>query len=156
MPPSVGPSGASRSPLAARVRHGARLCVVLVFAAWAFVGEPAMAQQPGDNQNPAAVYPAGYSARWIEDAAFVYGPDLLTFDVRQYLAGAARHLVQYAEVISHWSGNKSISPELLLTILELRSSATSNGPTPKALADPAAGLVPRADFETQIRNQRNP
>jgi len=155
MPPSVGPSGASRSPLAARVRHGARLCVVLVFAAWAFVGGPAMAQQPGDNQNPAAVYPAGYSARWIEDAAFVYGPDLLTFDVRQYLAGAAPHLVQYAEVISHWSGYYSISPKLLLTILELRSGAISKGPNPDSLANPSAGLVPGADFETQVRNLLN-
>jgi LasA protease len=98
--------------------------------------------------NPAGVYPDGYSKRWLEDADFLYGPRLLDFNLNAFLEQAAPHLVPYSTAISHWSGLYSISPKVLLTVMEMRSSAVSN---PAGLADPFAGLAGNGDFETQIR-----
>src|SRR5262245_27598900 len=68
--------------------------------------------------DPAAVYPAAYTERWIDDADFVYGPRLLDFDLPAYFRDAAPHLVPHATFISHWCGFYSISPKVLLAIME--------------------------------------
>lgn len=99
-------------------------------------------------QDPLTLFADGVSARWIEDAEFVYGPALLDFDVRAYLATAAPHLVPQAEAISHWTGHYSISPRVLLAVLEMQSGVMTN---PAALANPSAGLVAGADAGEQIR-----
>src|SRR5262245_31029656 len=73
-----------------------------------------------------AVYPAGYTEPWVEDSTFVYGPALLDFDVAAYLSANAPHLASHAEVISHWCGFYSISPKVLLAILETRSGVVTS------------------------------
>lgn len=128
---------------------------LLLIALLALVAAPAAAQpiQHADGptkpapQAPLTVFADGFSARWIEDADFVYGPALLDFDVRAYLASAAPHLGPQAEAISHWAGHYSLSPKVLLALLEMQSGVLSN---PAALADPSAGLAP-GDAGEQIR-----
>lgn len=129
---------------------------LLLVALLAVVAVPAAAQpiQHADGptkpapQAPLDLFADGFAARWIEDADFVYGPALLDFDVRAYLATAAPHLVPHAAAISHWAGHYSISPKVLLALLEMQSSAVSNA---VALADPSAGLV-AGNAGEQIRN----
>jgi hypothetical protein len=98
-----------------------------------------------------SVYPVGYSGRWIEDSEFVYGPALLNFDVKAYLATEAPHLSQYSEFISHWCGYHSISPKVLLTVLEMRSGLVTTSATAASLANPLAGLLPGTTFEEQVQ-----
>jgi LasA protease len=98
--------------------------------------------------NPAAVYPDGYSSRWLDDADFLYGPRLLDFNLNAFLEQNAPHLVPYSTLINHWCGLYSISPKVLLTVMEMRSSAVSN---PAGLANPFAGLAGDGDFDAQLR-----
>ena len=43
----------------------------------------------------------------------------------KYLADVAPHLLPHAEYMSHWCGFYSISPKLLLAIIEMRSGLVS-------------------------------
>ena len=109
-------------------------------------------QQRQAPDNAALVYPSTYSEHWIEDAEFLHGAALLDFDLTKYLADVAPHLLPHAEYMSHWCGFYSISPKLLLAIIEMRSGLVLASGTPAALDDPLRGLVPGTDFQTQIQN----
>jgi LasA protease len=99
---------------------------------------------------PTGVYGAGYSATWIEDKDFLHGPALLDFDLKAYLAASAPALLPYAEYIAHWCGYYSISPKVILTLIDLRSGLISSGGTTGSLADPFDGLVAAEGFEAQV------
>src|SRR4051794_40131108 len=98
------------------IRVGGAAAVLLVVLAGnigAQVPRPVEGPAPQPARSSTSTdYPAGYSGRWIEDAEFLYGPSLVTFDLGAYLAANAPHLTPYAEVISHWCGFYSISPKL--------------------------------------------
>ncbi len=57
--------------------------------------------------------------------------EMFQFDLEAYLAVQAPHLLPYAEVISHWSGYSSISPKVMLTLLEQQSGLLRAAPSQK-------------------------
>lgn len=79
----------------------------------------------------------GTSYQIIPDSAFVYGPDLIGFDLRAYVESSPGWYKQYGSYIQAeykdaadlllWLGeNYSINPRLLLALLEYRAQALSN------------------------------
>lgn len=131
--------------------------------AWAAVGvaialggtpthDQLMARAPQSAATDPSAYPPGYSIPWLEDRDFLYGPALLDFDLEIYLARRAPQLSSHATEISHWSGFYSINPQVLLTLIDMRSGLVSGASTADAMNDPLAGLVEGATFTDQIRN----
>jgi LasA protease len=132
-----------------------RLVLVLALASSitplaAQLAQPADGPQKPAPTDPLTVFAEEFSSRWIEDSEFVYGPALLDFDLRAYLAASAPHLLPHAEAMSHWAGYYSISPKLLLALLEMQSSVWSVA-TSAAMANPTAGLAAGSEFNEQIR-----
>ncbi|MEL7644904.1 MAG: LysM peptidoglycan-binding domain-containing M23 family metallopeptidase [Anaerolineaceae bacterium] len=79
----------------------------------------------------------GTSYQIIPDSAFVYGPDLMGFDLREYVESSPGWYKQYGSYIQaeykdaanllSWLGeNYSINPRLLLALLEYRAQALTN------------------------------
>lgn len=61
-----------------------------------------------------------------QQSTLIYSYDeMFNFDIESYLASQAPHLLPYAEVISHWSGYSSISPKVLLTLIEQQTGLLS-------------------------------
>jgi LasA protease len=114
-------------------------------------GKDQAAPVSGSASQPTTVYGAGYSALWMADKDFVHGPALLDFDLKAYLAASAPALLPHAEYIAHWCGYYSISPKVLLTLIDLRSGLISSGGTTGSIADPFAGLVAAEGFEAQVQ-----
>ncbi len=97
------------------------------------------------------------SASWADDghaATLIYSYDeMFQFDLEAYLAVQAPHLLPYAEVISHWSGYSSISPKVMLTLLEQQSGLLRAAPSQKKqLLRPFAGLSQKTDFASQYQD----
>ncbi|RDH42249.1 M23 family metallopeptidase [Zooshikella ganghwensis] len=82
----------------------------------------------------------------------LYSPtEMSQFDLAQYLAQHAPHLSQYAEVISHWSGFTSISPKVLLALMEQQSGIITNSSATEAdLQSPFGNLSVKVGFDVQI------
>ncbi len=86
------------------------------------------------------------------NSALVYSYDeMFNFDIDQYLASQAPHLLPYAEVISHWAGYTSISPRVLLTLIDLQSQLISQ-PDLALLQQPLAGLSSANGFSAQLQD----
>lgn len=87
-------------------------------------------------------------------ARLIYSYDeMFQFDLEAYLAVQAPHLLPYAEVISHWSGYSSISPKVMLTLLEQQSGLLRAAPSQKKqLLRPFAGLSQKTDFASQYQD----
>ena len=84
--------------------------------------------------------------------ALIYSYDeMFNFDINQYLASQAPHLLPYAEVISHWAGYSSISPRVLLTLIDLQSQLISQ-PDLALLQQPLAGLSNADSFSAQLQD----
>ncbi|WP_263143957.1 peptidoglycan DD-metalloendopeptidase family protein [Pseudomonas sp. RIT-PI-AD] len=84
------------------------------------------------------------------EAALLYSyQEMQTFDLAAYLREHAPALLPQAEVISHWAGYSSISPKVLLTLIEMHSAALSK-PTAYALAHPFGPLSTGKDFSAQV------
>ncbi|MCP4408452.1 MAG: M23 family metallopeptidase, partial [Gammaproteobacteria bacterium] len=75
----------------------------------------------------------------------------MDFDIQEFLADHAPHLSAYAEVISHWCGYYSVSPKVLLTLIDIQSGLVSWGNTLESLDRPLGGLVESAEFAAQIK-----
>ncbi len=85
-------------------------------------------------------------------SALIYSYDeMFHFDIEQYLASQAPHLLPYAEVISHWAGYSSISPRVLLTLIDLQSQLISQ-PDPAQLQQPLVGLSSADGFSAQLQD----
>lgn len=82
---------------------------------------------------------------------FLYGQDAEAFDLEGYLAVNAPFLRGKKELIAHWSGYYSISPKVLLTLMELQSGLIS-APSEAKLRTPFAGLSKKRGFEKQLRD----
>lgn len=82
---------------------------------------------------------------------FLYGQDAEAFDLESYLAVNAPFLLNKKELIAHWSGYYSISPKVLLTLMELQSGLIS-APSKEKLTAPFAGLSKKRGFEKQLRD----
>lgn len=62
---------------------------------------------------------ASASPQLLSQQNFVYTPsEMLDFDIEVYLQANAPELVEHAEVISHWAGRISISPKIILSLIE--------------------------------------
>ena len=79
----------------------------------------------------------GTAYQIIPDSAFVYGPDLIGFDLRAYVESSPGWYKQYgsyiqaeykdaADLLSWLGENYSINPRLLLALLEYRAQALTN------------------------------
>lgn len=85
-------------------------------------------------------------------SALIYSYDeMFNFDINQYLASQAPHLLPYAEVISHWAGYSSISPRVLLTLIDLQTNLISQ-PDLALLQQPLSGLSTQEGFSAQLQD----
>jgi len=84
----------------------------------------------------------------------VYSYDeMFNFDIEAYLASQAPHLLPYAEQISHWAGYSSISPRVLLALMEQQSGVLrSPNLSAEQLAQPFAKLSAKPDFAGQLQD----
>jgi hypothetical protein len=73
----------------------------------------------------------------IPDAAFVYGPDLLDFDLQAFLQSTPGWFKHYraiinekhldaAGVLTYYSENFSLNPKMLLALIEYQTGALTN------------------------------
>ncbi|MET1080668.1 MAG: M23 family peptidase, partial [Pseudomonas sp.] len=82
---------------------------------------------------------------------FLYAADAEAFDLETYLAVNAPFLRDKKELIAHWSGYYSISPKVVLALMEQQSGLLS-APNAQKLKAPFAGLSKKRGFEKQLRD----
>ena len=87
----------------------------------------------------------------------VYSHDeMFQFDIENYLQARAPHLLPFAETISHWSGYTTVSPKVLIALMEQQSAviskAPSNGLAASALNKPFGDLSRAVGFAEQVRD----
>lgn len=122
-------------------------CLALLTSPLLLAAEPASSAQQAETT----------SSNWSNAghaASLIYSYDeMFQFDLEAYLAVQAPHLLPYAEVISHWSGYSSISPKVMLTLLEQQSGLLRAAPSQKKqLLRPFAGLSQKTDFASQYQD----
>ena len=76
---------------------------------------------------------------------------MFNFDIDNYIASNAPHLKPYAEAISHWAGYSSVSPKVLIALIEQQSQLISQ-PQKQALQQPLAGLSKEQGFVAQVQD----
>jgi LasA protease len=84
---------------------------------------------------------------------FIYTPnEMLNFDIEAYLQVNAPDLVVHAEAISHWSGRTSISPKVILTLIEHQSKSISHSSSPEVLAAALVNLSTKEELSARIQD----
>lgn len=78
--------------------------------------------------------------------------EMFNFDTESYLLATAPELAPYAEVISHWAGYSSISPRVLLTLIEQHSGLISRSRQRSASDRPMGSLSRLSGFNAQVRD----
>ncbi|MBE0362827.1 LasA protease [Pseudoalteromonas ulvae UL12] len=91
------------------------------------------------------------SLQIISTDAFVFNNQLNTIDWDNYFSLYAPSLAHKKEVILHWAGYASISPKLLLALIELQSELISEPDTEK-LTSPLQGLSGKQGFDQQVED----
>ncbi len=76
---------------------------------------------------------------------------MFNFDIENYLNENAPHLAPYAETISHWAGVSSISPKVLIALVEHQTSLVSNE-NAQDLSRPFGDLSTESSFREQMRD----
>lgn len=126
----------------------------IVLSCFALLASPlVLAAEPATSEPQAVtISPSGSDAG--NAATLIYSYDeMFQFDLDAYLAVQAPHLLPYAEVISHWSGYSSISPKVMLTLLEQQSGLLRAAPRQKKqLLRPFAALSQKTDFASQYQD----
>jgi LasA protease len=78
---------------------------------------------------------------------------MLSFDLENYLLQNAPHLVKYAEIISHWCGYSSISPKVIIALIEYQTGLISNTqPDPNDMQKPFSSLSDSTGFSKQVKD----
>lgn len=85
----------------------------------------------------------------IQNDAFIDGPVTIDFSWSHYLQQQSPHLLEYAEIFSHWGGSASINPKLLITIMELNSQIITLENS-QVLVNPFATHFIAENFNAQI------
>lgn len=100
--------------------------------------------------SPAA--PAGSAPVTVSD--LIYTPEeMFGFDIERYLAKRAPHLLGHSEAISHWAGYSSISPKVLIALMEQQSGViTRNRMRDNAMTRPFGKLSLRSGFDQQVED----
>jgi LasA protease len=80
--------------------------------------------------------------------------EMLNFSIETYVMTYAPHLLPYAESISHWSGYSSISPKILLALMEHQSSIISIESS-EGLSQPFKSLSDKFGFSEQTKDVSN-
>lgn len=89
----------------------------------------------------------------ITKEEFVYSYDeMLSFDVEAYLQTNAPHLASYAEIISHYAGYSSISPKVLIAIMEQKTGIISNPVSAASITRPFGDLSSKIGFKEQVKD----
>jgi len=79
---------------------------------------------------------------------------MLDFSVEAYLTTFAPHLISHAEIISHWAGFSSISPKILIALMEYQSSIISIESS-EGLSRPFGELSDKTGFNEQLKDISN-
>lgn len=84
----------------------------------------------------------------------IYGrEEMFGFDIEGYLAARAPALLPYAETISHWAGYSSISPRVLIALIEQQSGLLSRPQASRvAMVRPMGELSSAQGFSEQVRD----
>lgn len=86
-----------------------------------------------------------------QDLVYSYD-EMFDFDTAAYLAKHAPHLVRHSESISHWAGYSSISPKVLIALMEQQSGVVSRQrASADAMRRPFGKLSAAKDFNSQTR-----
>jgi murein DD-endopeptidase MepM/ murein hydrolase activator NlpD len=78
--------------------------------------------------------------------------EMFSFDTESYLLAQAPELAQYAEIISHWAGYSSVSPRVLLALIEQHSGLISRSGQRGAINRPMGSLSKLSGFNAQVRD----
>ena len=78
--------------------------------------------------------------------------EMLNFDLDGYLKSQAPHLLEHAEVISHYAGYSSISPKLLIALMEQESGVVTDSKTQAKLDRPFGILSSKVGFREQVED----
>ncbi|WP_020405233.1 pre-peptidase C-terminal domain-containing protein [Hahella ganghwensis] len=88
----------------------------------------------------------------ISDDQFIYSyQEMLNFDVEAYLQEHAPHLADKAEIISHWAGYSTVSPKVLLTMIEMKTGLLSANKAASITA-PMGDLSDQQGFSEQVQD----
>jgi hypothetical protein len=88
----------------------------------------------------------------LTEQDLIYTNDqMLNFSIEDYLNTCAPHLLPHAESISHWSGFSSISPKVLLALMEYQSSIISFESS-AGMARPFGVLSEKVGFNEQVKD----
>jgi LasA protease len=87
----------------------------------------------------------------VSNRSFLYGPEVESFDLENYLARNAPKLRAKAELIDHWSGYYSINPKVVLTLAEMQSAVLTK-PDQRNLQAPFGTLSRARGFDGQLRD----
>ncbi len=84
----------------------------------------------------------------------IYTPEeMFGFDIERYLAKRAPHLLGQSEAISHWAGYSSISPKVLIALMEQQSGVvTRTRMRGNATTHPFGKLSRRSGFGPQVED----
>ncbi len=90
----------------------------------------------------------------LSNSAFIYTPaEMLTFNIESYLGTNAPALVNFSEIISHWSGYSSISPKIIIALIEYQTGLVSAENTNAVeLYAPLGNLSEKTGFSEQVRD----
>jgi LasA protease len=99
-----------------------------------------------------AANPADSAPVTVSD--LIYTPEeMFGFDIERYLAKHAPHLRGQSEAISHWAGYSSISPKVLIALMEQQSGiVTRNRIRGNAMTRPFGKLSRRNGFSQQVED----
>lgn len=99
----------------------------------------------------AAVGPVAES---ITASKLIYTPEeMFGFNIDRYLAKRAPHLRSQSEVISHWAGYSSISPKVLIALMEQQSGVVTRARIRgNAMAHPFGKLSRQNGFNNQVKD----
>ncbi|WP_052379862.1 MULTISPECIES: pre-peptidase C-terminal domain-containing protein [unclassified Pseudoalteromonas] len=83
----------------------------------------------------------------------IYNHDeMLNFNIKNYLNSNAPHLNQYAEIISHHAGRTSISPQLIMSLIEFKTQLISSFNSGKYIDKPFGLLSNKVGFSQQVED----
>jgi LasA protease len=97
--------------------------------------------------------PQSTHSQGISKQEFIYSYDeMLNFDIEEYLQAHAPHLVPYAEEISHYAGYSSVSPKVLIALMEHQTGVVTQSSTASKLDRPFGDLSKKVGFREQLED----
>ncbi|MCZ8075225.1 MAG: M23 family metallopeptidase [Paucibacter sp.] len=100
----------------------------------------------------APAHAAGAAPATTPNALLYSHAEMFGFDTEAYLLARAPEVAQYSEIISHWAGYSSISPRVLLTLIEQHSGLLSRPGSRAAINRPMGALSAHSGFNAQVRD----